>query len=196
MATRLQQMIPWGMAGLRVAMAPLMPTAAAWHWSGLLMAATVLVALVSDIYDGVLARRWGCDTPAVRLFDSMADTIFYVGVAAAMWLAHPDVFRTDAWLLGVLLALEIARFAFDWAKFGKAASYHTYLAKSWGLAMGIGVIAVLGFDAWKPLLAFSFVLGILCDVEGLAMSVILPEWRNDIKTLARARRIRREMLRS
>jgi hypothetical protein len=33
-------------------------------------------------------------------------------------------------------------------------------------------------------------MGILCDLEGLAMSVVMPVWRKDVKTLAEAWRIR------
>jgi CDP-diacylglycerol--glycerol-3-phosphate 3-phosphatidyltransferase len=40
----------------------------------------------------------------------------------------------------------------------------------------------------------AFVLGILCDLEGLAMSLVMPVWRKDIKTLCAARGIRKEML--
>ena len=48
----------------------------AWIW----LATIVVIALVDDIYDGVMARRWDCDTPAMRMSDSLADTVFYLGV--------------------------------------------------------------------------------------------------------------------
>jgi len=182
------------MAAGRALLGPVIVISALHHWHGSWLALMVVAALVSDIYDGILARRWHCDTPGVRRFDSMADTIFYLGVAAAMWLTKPDVIHADAWWLGALFAVELARHIFDRWKFGKSASYHTYLAKAWGLAMGIGVIAVLGFGVWRPLLTFSLGLGILCDIEGFAMSVVLPQWQHDIKTLPRALALRRQML--
>jgi len=36
--------------------------------------------------------------------------------------------------------------------------------------------------------------GIVTNLEGLTMSLMLPRWQNDVKTLAAARRLRREML--
>ena len=42
-------------------------------------------------------------------------------------------------------------------------------------------------------LRVAVVWGIVCDLEGLAMSMILPEWRRDVKTLRRALDLRREM---
>jgi CDP-diacylglycerol--glycerol-3-phosphate 3-phosphatidyltransferase len=72
---KMKQRIPWLMAAARGALGPVMVIGQACQWNGFALAGTILAALLSDIYDGVLARRWHCDTPAVRLFDSMADTV-------------------------------------------------------------------------------------------------------------------------
>jgi CDP-diacylglycerol--glycerol-3-phosphate 3-phosphatidyltransferase len=131
MLTRLRkQHIPWIMAAARAALGPVLILGAACRWNGIALACLIVAALLSDIFDGVLARRWQCDTPGVRLFDTMADTVFYVGAAVALWIAHPEVLRAHAVMLKILFALEAARLAFDVAKFGKPASYHSYLAKT------------------------------------------------------------------
>jgi len=186
--------IPWTMVWLRVVLCPVIVVGAWRGWDGKWLGVIVLVALVDDIYDGILARRWGCDTPAIRLADSSADTVFYLGVAAALWLREPQVLRGNWHLLAALGVLEIARHIFDLWKFGKGASYHSYLAKSWGLVMGIGVIALLSFGGPRWMIWFSLMVGIANNCEGLAMSLMLPRWQNDVKTLAAARRLRREML--
>lgn len=186
--------IPWAMAGARAALGPLLIAGAACSWNGFALAGIVVTALVSDIYDGVLARRWGCDTAGVRLFDSMADTLFYLCTAVALWVIKPQLWRSYGGLLVVLLALEAVRFAFDFAKFGKPASYHTYLAKAWGLVMAIVVMGVFALDRSNLFVPGALVLGILCDLEGLAMSLILPVWRKDVKTLRAAWHLRRQML--
>ena len=182
--------IPWVMAAGRAMLGPLMVAGQACGWNGLTMAAMIVLALVSDIFDGVLARRWKCDTAAVRLFDSMADTVFYLSVAVALGMGHRPVLRKHAWLLGGLLSLEAARFAFDFAKFGKPASYHSYLAKTWGLVMAVAVTATFATGGGGWLIATALVLGIACNVEGLAMSCVLPDWTRDVKTLSAALRIR------
>jgi phosphatidylglycerophosphate synthase len=185
-----KQQIPWVMAGGRAVLGPLMVVGQVCGWNGSAMAAMIVAALLSDIFDGVLARRWNCDTAAVRLFDSMGDTVFYLGVAVALWMGHHNVLRTHAWLLGGLLSLEAARFAFDFAKFGKPASYHSYLAKTWGLVMAIAVTVAFATGRGEWLITAALSLGIACNVEGLAMSVTLRKWRRDVKTLSAALRIR------
>jgi CDP-diacylglycerol--glycerol-3-phosphate 3-phosphatidyltransferase len=188
-----KQSVPWLMAAGRAALGPILIAGTACSWNGVALAAMVVTALVSDIFDGVLARRWGCDTAGVRLFDSMADTVFYVCVAVALWIGQPGVWRHYAGLLIPLLSLEILRFGLDFAKFGKPASYHSYLAKCWGLTMALGVIAVFWLRHASPLLSIALSLGIACNLEGLAMSLVLPVWRKDVKTLRVAWQLRGQM---
>lgn len=185
--------IPWLMAAGRAVLGPVLIAGTAWGWNGLALAGIVVTALLSDIFDGVLARRWGCDTAGVRLFDSMADTVFYLCTAVALWVGRPEVWVRYGWLLGVLLGLEGLRFAVEIGKFGKPASYHSYLAKSWGLVMAIAVVMVFAMGRSSGLVAVALVMGVACDLEGLAMSLLLPEWRRDVKTIALAWRLRREM---
>jgi CDP-diacylglycerol--glycerol-3-phosphate 3-phosphatidyltransferase len=189
-----KRFVPWGMAAGRAALGPVLIAGAACSWNGLTLAGIVVAALVSDIYDGVLARRGRCDTEGVRLFDSMADTVFYLCTAVALWFGHPEVWRSFWGLLAVLLALECARFSLDFAKFGRPASYHSYLAKVWGLVMAVAVVGVFAWHHANVLVPVAMMLGILCDVEGLTMSLVMPVWRKDIKTIREAWRLRRQML--
>jgi phosphatidylglycerophosphate synthase len=181
-----KEWIPWAMAAGRAALGPVLIAGAACSWNPLALAGIVLTALLSDIFDGILARRWRSDTAAVRLFDSMADTLFYLCVAAALWIAHPEVLRHNAEKLELVLAFEIVRYAFDLVKFGKPASYHSYLAKAWGLIMAIAVIATFATGRESALFPLALCLGVACNLEGLAMSLILPVWRKDVAWLGKA----------
>ena len=183
----------WAMVWLRVVLCPVMVWGAHAGWAGAWLGAIVMLALVDDIFDGVLARRWGCDTPGIRLADSGADTVFYLGVAAALWIREPGVLRASAWPLAMLFGLEGVRYAFDFWKFGKGASYHSYLAKVWGLVMALAVIAVLSFGGPSWAVRVSILLGIAANVEGLAMSVMLPHWTHDVRTLRAAWDLQRRM---
>lgn len=184
--------IPWGMSAGRALLGPVMIVGDRCGWNGFVLAGMVVTALVSDIFDGVLARRWGYDTAALRLFDSMSDTVFYLCVAIAICIGHPQVWRDNAGLLAALMSLEATRLVLEFWKFGKPASYHSYLAKTWGLVMAVAVVGVFAWPSARLLLPLSLALGIASDVEGLAMSLMLPVWRNDVKTLRSAWRMRQE----
>ena len=182
------------LVGLRVLGCPLIVFGAWRDWDGRWLGAIVVVALVSDIYDGILARRWGGETAGLRMSDSVADTIFYLGVVWALWVREPQVLRGNwRWWVG-LFVIEGVRYGFDFWKFGKAASYHSYMAKAWGLLIAVAVVGVLSFGGLRWLVWVALVFGIVVNAEGLAMSLMLPRWKNDVKTLGRAWVLRKEML--
>lgn len=190
-----RKFVPWAMVGMRASFGPLMAVlavqvAAPEFWLG----ALIVAGFLSDIYDGILARRWGTATAALRVGDSVADTVFYLGVLAAVVERHWPALRDRMAWLAALLLLEALRMLFDWAKYGRMASYHSYAAKLWGILLAVTTVSVLCLDRAYWLVTVALAWGILCDLEGLAMSLMLPEWAHDVKTLRRALLLRREML--
>jgi phosphatidylglycerophosphate synthase len=190
----LKRVIPWSMVISRVLLGP-MVVVVSWRLTQpqLLLGAMIAAACLSDVYDGILARRWGTVTAALRISDTTADTVFYLGVLAAVIVRHWPVLRARIALLVALLILEAFRMGFDWLKFHRMASYHTYSAKIWGLLLAVATIALLCFDRGFWLLTLALAWGILSDLEGLAISVILPKWTHDVKSLRRALALRRQM---
>jgi CDP-diacylglycerol--glycerol-3-phosphate 3-phosphatidyltransferase len=158
------------------------------------LGAMIVAGFLSDIYDGVLARRWRTATAALRVADSAADTVFYIGVLVVVVERHWPVIHARWWLLAALLGLEAARIIFDWLKFGRMASYHSYASKAWSALLVLATIALLCFNRGFWLTTVALAWGILCDLEGLAMSAVLPRWTHDVKNLRRALRIRQKML--
>jgi hypothetical protein len=100
------------------------------------------------------------------------------------------------WLIAAIIAIEAARLLLDLVKFGRIASYHAYSAKLFGLLLmfAVGWLLSSPRDTW--LLTAALVWGILSELEGLAFSILLPEWMHDVKTLPRALEARRKLLES
>lgn len=185
--------IPWLMAAGRAGLGPILIAGAVCGWNGFALAGMVVGALVSDIFDGILARRWGCDTAGVRLFDSIADTVFYLCVGVALWIGYPAILHANLTLLLALMAAEALRFTFDVIKFGKPASYHSYLAKGWGLLLAVTVVSIFAFAGGSVLMPLALWVGIACNLQDLFLSAILPSWQRDIKTIPAGLRLRRNL---
>jgi CDP-diacylglycerol--glycerol-3-phosphate 3-phosphatidyltransferase len=149
-------------------------------------AACLVAALLSDYFDGVLARRLGIATPSLRRLDSAIDSVFYLCALVAAWRLHAALLRPYLTPLAALLAVEALRYAFDFRKFGKEASYHMWSSKLWGLALfaAFFVVLVRGEAGWP--VATAIYLGIAADLEGLAISAVLPRWQSDVPTLMHA----------
>lgn len=167
--------------------------ALAYLWpQPLVLAGCVVIALLTDIFDGVLARRFNVATSAIRRFDTTADSVFYLCALWAVWLLHPRVLIGNAIPLAVLVALECARYAFDFWKFRREASYHMWSSKLWGLALCVAFVAIFAMDDPGMLPTLAIVIGIIADTEGLLILLILPTWQHDLPSILHALRHRAE----
>lgn len=98
--------------------------------------------------------------------------------------------------IGVVIVLEIVRYPLDWWLFGRSASYHALSAKSFGASLLVVVTSIMVFDYAGYLLWISLLLGLFSELEGVAISLVLPEWTHDVRNLRRAFAIRTEKLRA
>lgn len=186
--------LPLSLTLLRVALGPVMVALALRLPSPPAFAACLIAALLSDIYDGKIARKLGIATPLLRRLDSLADTVFYVAATYCLWLLHRDVILDRALPLLILLGLEASRYGFDFFKYRKEASYHMWSSKLWGLFLFAGFFSALVFSHTGVAVDLAIYTGILADLEGLMISIILPRWKNDVPTLFHALRLRKDML--
>jgi CDP-diacylglycerol--glycerol-3-phosphate 3-phosphatidyltransferase len=154
-------------------------------------AVVIFIAFVSDYFDGVIARCLGVATPELRHFDSRADLVFYATAAWTVWTLRPDVARSIAVLALVVIALDVIRHVFDFAKFGRDVAYHAWSSKGWGLSLAAALVLLLGFGISQPFVPIAVYLGLLAQVEGLTISIVLPTWTSDVPTIFRALELRK-----
>ena len=159
----------------------------------LITAACLVTAFVSDVLDGIIARRLKVATPALRRFDSLADSLFYLAAVFCAWHLYPEVIRAHQLALGALFGLEIARLLFDIAKFGREASYHMWSSKLWGISLFLAFLSLLACGQSGLAISFAIYLGIAADIEGLAISIVLRRWRTDVPSLVHAWRERQQV---
>ena len=187
--------VPAFLVALRALAAPALLAAAARGAPGAALAALVTLALLSDVFDGVIARRLGVATPALRHADSVADAVFYLAALGALWMRARGAVTALAAPLAALLALEAVRLVLERAKYGRMAAYHMWSAKLWGLTLWLGVCeaflasapAGARTDTAGPLLRLAVYVGLATDLEGLAATLVLPRWECDVPTLWHAR---------
>jgi CDP-diacylglycerol--glycerol-3-phosphate 3-phosphatidyltransferase len=97
-------------------------------------------------------------------------------------------------MVAAVVALEAARYLFDFVKFRREAAYHAWSAKAWGLSLFVALVALMGFGQATPWVPLALALGIVADAEGLAMSIVLPTWKHDVKSVWHAWRLRQASL--
>lgn len=176
---------------LRLLLGPMMVVVALANGDGWILGSAVIVATLSDIYDGKVARRFGVATAGLRRFDSMADTVFYIGTGIALWLRHADVLRERLVLIVVFIALQVGGHLFDVWKFGRDTSYHTWSGRVFGILLGIATTYILWAGRGGAWLTAALIAGIVAHVDAFVITMILPTWHHDVHHVRNALRLRK-----
>jgi phosphatidylglycerophosphate synthase len=185
--------IPSLLVGFRLAIAPLLLLDALDHKTSPLFVSGYVIAVLSDIFDGIIARRLGVSTAQLRQADSWADIGLYLSVAISTWLVYPQVILDYKVPLIIAAAAQLTLFAFSLAKFGKFPSFHTYTAKIWGLTLLVATVGLFGFS-YNRTLWLTIGLCWLNSLEEIIMVLVLPKWQCDVLSLWHALKLRQVQL--
>jgi len=153
-----------------------------------------IAALLSDVLDGALARRLGASSETGRLLDSWADLLIALVSFAGATLLWPDTMRQEAGYFALILAALVIPNAWGLLRFRRLLGYHTLSAKTSGVLLAIGAVSL--FTGLTPVIfrLASFV-ELAVAVEYIAISLLIPEWNGEMKSVWHAwakRRLARE----
>lgn len=150
--------------------------------SGRSAALILALGFISDVYDGIVARRFGVATAGLRRLDSAVDTVFYLAAAFCLWRLHPEAITSHRWLIVAVIGTLLIDHAFELWKFGREASYHAWLAKAWGAALFAALVFLfVAGDDW--LLTIALWLGVASHVENFFITLLLRECRSDVRSV-------------
>lgn len=186
MMQNILQKLPAALVILRFCLAPVLLIDA---WDGQTtdwFLAAFVTGFVSDIVDGMIARRLKVSTAQLRQADSWADVCFYCGVFVSTWLVHPDTVIAFRLPLLVVAVSQLSLYLLSWLKFKKFPSYHTYTAKAWGISLFIATVSLFGWNYAGWSLWGAIVVGLINTFEEITITLILPEWKHDVLSIAHA----------
>lgn len=177
------RMAPSALVALRVALGPALYLLTAHGATASALLAVLAAGLLSDILDGVIARRLSVATERLRVADSYADGWYYGWVAAAAWKSAPDAIWAMRRPIAFLAAVMLCNYAFDFARYGRLSSFHAWSAKIWGLTLFVAAAGLLAYHGGTPFLWPPVVAGLYTNVEGFAMKLLLPQWEHDVPSV-------------
>ena len=153
--------------------------------------ALLTIGLLTDIFDGIIARRMGVSTQKLRRLDSTIDQIFFLSVALATYIQCPGFFKSNSLQLIILFSAEGLAYIISFIKFKKEIATHSIGAKIWALLLFATLTEVILHCQSGILFSLCFWFGIITRLEIIAIILILKNWTNDIPTFYHALKLRR-----
>lgn len=178
---------------LRVALGPVLVMVASAPVSPWLTVAILTAAMLSDLFDGIIARRLKIATAPLRVADSRADAWFFLCVGWSAWRAAPDLVHAYAAPLAAGIALQIGSYAYDLLRYKRITSLHAYSAKLWGFSLYVAAAGLIGFHL-GDLIWPAFALGIVSFLDAALIKHYLPGWHHDVLSCVHAYRQRRSTI--
>ncbi len=164
----------------RIAAAPLL-LILLWFDERELFTWFLLISYCTDMIDGYLARKFKMTSPRGSQLDSLGDQItFIIGLIGL--LNFEFNFIIENYLI-ILIAFipYIIQILIAYKKYGKATSFHTYLAKLSAIIQGGFILSSLFFSPIYLLFYFMIALGLLETLEEIILIFMHKEWASDVK---------------
>jgi cardiolipin synthase (CMP-forming) len=143
----------------------------------------LIVAMLTDIADGWIARASGSETRTGAFLDSIADSAVMFVALYGLWVFHRDVMAEHALACGAAVGLWALENVVALLRYGRLSSFHTYLSKVVANVLGVfvAVLFLIGYYPWMFYLAIG--LTILSSIEELALLAVIDEWQTDVRGL-------------
>jgi phosphatidylglycerophosphate synthase len=151
----------------------------------------ITIGLLSDIFDGIIARKLGVSSVKLRRWDSSVDQIFFILVVLAAYVYSPVFFQEHKLKLGALIFSEVLIYVFSFVKFRKEIATHSIGAKVWTLTLFATLIEVFLSGNSGLIFNICFYLGILTRFEIILIVLSLRHWTSDVPSLWHALRLRK-----
>lgn len=185
--------IPYLLIAFRLLCAPTMiwlamsSIASKSNWIVLLM----YLGLISDILDGIVARKLEVATKLLRRMDSQTDLLFWLSIGISAWQLEGEQLSQHKWEIILLFITEISCYAVSFIRFGKETCTHAWLSKLFGLSMLTAFTAIIGFGITGAFYYTALVIGYLSHLDRIVITLLIPSWTHDIPSFYHANLLRK-----
>lgn len=87
------------------------------------------LGLLSDIFDGIIARNLQVSSASLRRMDSQTDMIFWLSIGISTWMLYPQLIKDNAVPITIIFVMEAMCYIISIARFGKETCTHAFLSK-------------------------------------------------------------------
>jgi cardiolipin synthase (CMP-forming) len=148
-----------------------------------LFAILLVINLVADIFDGLIARSFGLVTRFGAALDNLADIGIYILALLGIFMFKWTEIQPHAWLLYLFLAIFVLSYIVAFVRFGKIPGMHLYSSVLAGYLQGtfFFVLFVWGFNPVLYYIALGW--GVFAYIEKTLILARLDDIRPGVKGL-------------
>lgn len=151
----------------------------------------LIIGLLSDIFDGIIARNQNISSEKLRRMDSQTDLIFWLCVGWCSWNLNPEIIMDNKFSIILIFIMEAMTYAFSIAKFGKETCTHALLSKLWGITLLVAFVSIIGFGYGGVCVFLAVFFGIIGHLDVYLIIYFLPKWTHDVPSCYHAYLIKR-----
>ncbi len=146
-----------------------------------LFAVFIIINLISDVLDGLIARYLNQQTELGARLDSIGDIGTYILAFVGIYVFKWDVLQAHMLPFIIYVSLCIILVLTALIKFGRFPSFHLYSWKIGGYIQGFFFFTLFAFDFYPALLYFMLVWAILSAIEHIIIQIMIPRMRSNVK---------------
>jgi|SRR5688572_6959235 len=141
--------------------------------------------IISDILDGIIARKLETSGRVFRIMDTVVDLVFYLSIVFFISRTNWPALWENYLLVYVIFTLEFLMYTVSLIRFRQLPSPHALLSKLWGLVLVFEfTLLLLGVQGIHFQVALMF--GVVVHVDRLLIYCLLRTWDHDIPSVYHA----------
>ncbi len=185
--------IPVALIVFRFLLAPIILALAYFIGENAKMIILILMylGLISDILDGIIARKQNISSEKLRRMDSQTDMVFWLSIGIATWVLYPKLISNNSIVIWTVLVMELACYIISLVKFKKETCTHAFLSKLWGISLLIAFTSLIGFNHAGFPFTLAIIMGLVSHIDVILIILILPKWSHDVPSAYHAYLIRK-----
>lgn len=146
--------------------------------------------LLTDIFDGIIARKVGVSSEKLRRLDSQTDLVFWLAIGFTAYWLNSEIIKDHWKSISLIFGMEALCYIISFWKFGKETCTHAWLSKFWGLSLLLTFTFLIGLSTANWAFYLCLILGLISHIDVILIILILPKWQFDVPSSYHAWKIR------
>ena len=149
----------------------------------------MLIGLITDVFDGIIARKLNVSSEKLRIWDSNVDQLFWVITIGSIFYLNSDFVKDNWKWIGSIVILELLCYLISYLKFKKSIATHSLQAKLWVLILLVFLIDLALNSTSQIPFIICILIGFTSRIEIILIILKLKKWTTDVPSIFAVSRI-------